>query len=111
MWKNLQDDLQLESIIIASENKPQVIFKHSTRCGTSSLAKSRIERNFNETNIDFYLIDLIKHRNLSNKIAETFRVYHESPQVLLIKKGECIYEESHLGINLDEIIEQAAINN
>lgn len=111
MWKDLQDDQQLKNIISASENRPQVIFKHSTRCGTSALAKSRMERNFTGNDIEFYLLDLIKYRNLSNKIAEVFHVYHESPQVLLIKNGECIYDESHLGINMDEIMEQASVNN
>lgn len=111
MWKDLQQDQQLDNIISASDNRPQVIFKHSTRCGTSALAKSRIERNFDGVNIDFYLLDLIRNRSLSNKIAEMFQVYHESPQILLIKNGECVYDESHLGINMDEIIEQASVNN
>jgi len=35
-------------------------------------------------------------------------VYHESPQVILIKNGACVYEESHGGIQMEEIAEQAA---
>jgi bacillithiol system protein YtxJ len=50
---------------------------------------------------------LIAHRNISNKITELFKVQHESPQVLLIKEGKCVYDESHLGISMDEIEEQA----
>ncbi|RTL60747.1 MAG: bacillithiol system redox-active protein YtxJ [Sphingobacteriales bacterium] len=107
MWKELRHRQEIDNIITASENKPQVIFKHSTRCNTSILAKHRIEKNFAGNDIDFYLLDLIQHRDLSNKIADMFGVYHESPQVLLIKNGECIYDESHLGINMDELIEQA----
>jgi bacillithiol system protein YtxJ len=108
MWKQLQQENQLEDIINLSANKPQVIFKHSTRCATSSLAKNRLEKNYSSPEIDFYFLDLIAHRSLSAKIAEQFNIYHESPQVLLIKNGECIYDESHLAIRMDEIVEQAS---
>jgi bacillithiol system protein YtxJ len=57
--------------------------------------------------VDFHLLDLIAHRNISQKIAEDFQVHHESPQVLLINKGECIYDESHNGINMQDITDQA----
>ena len=59
--------------------------------------------------IDFYLLDLKQYRSISNQIAEKFQVHHESPQVLLIKKGECIYDESHYGIQMDELVEQSAL--
>lgn len=111
MWNDLCQTSQLDLLIKASASKPQVIFKHSTRCSTSAVAKKRIERKFETGGIDFHLLDLIKHRELSNKVADIFHVYHESPQVLLIKNGECIYDESHLGITMDEIMEQASLNN
>ncbi|GAC1441554.1 MAG: hypothetical protein NVSMB63_09220 [Sediminibacterium sp.] len=68
---------------------------------------SRLERADIPETIDFYYLDLITHRNISNRIASDFNVYHESPQVLLIRNGECIYDESHMGINIDEIAAQA----
>lgn len=109
-WIDLQDETQLEQIKELSKTRPQVIFKHSTRCGISSMAKGRLERATQPAGIDFHYFDLIKHRSLSNKIAEDFNVHHESPQVLLIKDTICIYDESHSGISIDEITEQAAIN-
>jgi bacillithiol system protein YtxJ len=107
-WKNLNSEQQLAEIREKSKTKRQVIFKHSTRCSISSVAKSRLERNDPPANIDFYLLDLLQHRNISNKIAEDFAVYHQSPQVLMIYNGECVYDESHSGINMDDIQEQAA---
>ena len=68
---------------------------------------SRLERSAEQGNIEFYFLDLIKHRDISNQIAERFGVYHESPQILLIKNGECTYDESHLGISMDELAAQA----
>lgn len=72
------------------------------------MAKSRLERSEQPDDCDFYFLDLIRHRSLSNQVAEDFAVTHESPQILLIKNGECVYEESHSGIRMDELIEQLA---
>ena len=59
--------------------------------------------------IDFYYLDLIANKNLSQKVADDFNVEHESPQVILIKNGKCVYDESHSGISMDEIAEQAGV--
>lgn len=106
-WKSLTAENQLDEIKERSQQKPQVIFKHSTRCSISSVAKSRLERAKAPEDVDFYFLDLIKYRDISNKIESDFKVHHESPQVLLIKNGECVYEESHNGISMDEIEEQS----
>lgn len=74
------------------------------------MAKNRLERAPISENGDFYFLDLIKYRSLSNQIAEDFAVYHESPQVLIIKNEECIYDESHSGIQVDEISKQISLN-
>ena len=107
-WIDITNPAQLEIIREKSKTKPQLIFKHSTRCSISSVAKSRLERGTAPADIDFYYLDLIKHRDISAKVAEVFAVYHESPQVLLIKNGECVYDESHSGISMDDIAEQSA---
>jgi bacillithiol system protein YtxJ len=106
-WIELSEDSQLEKIKEISGHRAQLIFKHSTRCALSSIAKSRLERSLPPESVDFYYLDLIKNRRLSDKIAHEFDVYHQSPQVLLIKNGNCIYEESHNGITMEEITEQA----
>lgn len=107
-WISLTDEAQLQTIKELSKQKPQIIFKHSTRCNISSMVKSRLDRSDAPANADFYYLDLIAQRQLSNKIADEYSVHHESPQILLIKNGECIYDESHNGISMDEILEQAA---
>ena len=106
-WIEITDEAQLVEMKDLSKVKSQVIFKHSTRCSISSMAKNRLERGAAPDNIDFYYLDLIKHRNISQKVAEDFDVSHESPQILLIRNGECVYDESHSGISMSEIIEQS----
>jgi bacillithiol system protein YtxJ len=106
-WKVLADEAELEEIIRRSESRPQVIFKHSTRCSISSVAKGRLDRFDAPSNMDFYFLDLIRYRNISNKVSERFFVEHESPQVLVIKNGKCVYDESHISINIQDILERS----
>ncbi len=107
-WISLNEPSQLERIKEQSFDQAQVIFKHSTRCSISSMAKSRLERNQFPKDVPFYFLDLIKHRNISASIENIFNVDHESPQVLIIRNGECVYDESHSGINMDEILSNAS---
>lgn len=106
-WIYLTNEAEVHQIKANSNTKPQVIFKHSTRCSISSMVKNRLERSEHPGEMDFYLLDLIKYRSISNKIAKDFNVYHESPQILVIKSGECIYDESHSGIEMEDIINQS----
>lgn len=107
-WIEISDEHQINSIREKSKLTPQVIFKHSTRCSISSVAKNRLEKAQVPEGVDFYYLDLLKFRNISQQIATDFDVFHESPQVLLIRNGKCIYDESHSGITMSEIVEQAA---
>jgi bacillithiol system protein YtxJ len=107
-WIPLQNESQLEDIQAKSANRPQLIFKHSTRCSASAIVKGRLERAGKPEAIDFYYLDLINNRPVSNKVADLFRIDHESPQVLLIRDGQCIYDESHLGITMADIVDAAA---
>jgi bacillithiol system protein YtxJ len=107
-WIDLTSENQLSDIIAISQTQPVVIFKHSTRCSISVAAKGRLERNWNfsEHEITAFYLDLLNYRDISKKIADNFQVYHESPQLLLIKNGECTYSETHSGITVLDLREQ-----
>ena len=100
-WHLLEHESQLDLIVKSSFEIPQILFKHSTRCSISRMALSKTERNWNfaETQVQPYFLDLIAHRNISNKIAEQFQIEHQSPQMLLIKNGKCIFSSTHNDIN------------
>lgn len=110
-WISLTAEAQLDTIKQQSFVKPQVIYKHSTRCSLSSVALRRLNNADVKPDADYYFLDLIRYRSLSDTIAHDFRVHHESPQLLLIKNGECVYEESHLGIDMPELAEQVDQRN
>ncbi len=87
-WIHLTDDEQL-----------------STRCSISAVALQRLQKVSQPSDVDFYFLDLLSNRQLSNRVADVFKVNHESPQVLVIRDGECVFDESHLGISMNEILD------
>lgn len=101
-WKVLTTIDQLEEIVTASQQKPVGILKHSISCGISAMIKWQLESNWDlePADLDFYYLDLINHRPVSNKIAEHFDVIHQSPQLLLIKEGKAVYTPSHHMISM-----------
>lgn len=106
-WINLTSVEELETAIQQSNEKPVALFKHSTRCSISSMAKSRLERSWDlSEKVDIYYLDLIAFRPVSNKIAEVLNVTHESPQIILLKDGKAIYHTSHSDISVEGLAEQ-----
>jgi bacillithiol system protein YtxJ len=107
-WQTLTSISDLKNAIETSFQKPVLIFKHSTRCSISQMALDRFERTWTEANISkitpFYL-DLIAHRDVSNQIADQLSVEHQSPQVLLIQDGKCIFSETHQSIRLQNSLD------
>ena len=95
-WRKLTDLGQLNEMVAESTDKPVIIFKHSTRCGVSRMVLKQFENEFNlQEKITPYFIDLLEHRNVSNEIANRFGVFHQSPQLIVIKEGKSVYNTSH----------------
>lgn len=108
-WNKLTDQSQIEEIKRLSFEKPVLIFKHSTRCSVSSMSLDRLLRNWkvtDEEKITPYYFDLITNRPLSNQIEHEFGIPHESPQVILIREGKAVYDNSHFGISYHDIMDQ-----
>lgn len=83
-----------------------MILKHSTRCSISAMALNRIERKWTgEEKIKPYYLDLLAHRDISSAIEQRYGVEHESPQVLIIRNGQCVYTASHNGIAYEDFSE------
>ena len=103
-WIPLTDLGQLNEILELSHQQPVAIFKHSTRCSISRMALKQFENEFDlEGTVTPYFLDLLNHRDISQEIATRFDVYHQSPQLLLIKEGKSIYDASHSDIDALEL--------
>ena len=106
-WNPLKTESQLAALLERSAIKPQLIFKYSSHCSLSDMIKEKLEMDETPPGIDFHFLDLIRYRALSNKIAKDLAVHHQSPQVLLVKNSECVFEESHMEIRMEDIVLQS----
>jgi bacillithiol system protein YtxJ len=107
-WQEITSVSEADAVLAASEHKPQLVLKHSTRCSISTMAKSRLERAIAASPVqpaDLHLLKVIEARPASNHLAERLGVYHQSPQLLLVENGECLLEQDHLDISWQEVLE------
>lgn len=107
-WKEIQSEKDYSEAIESSVENTVVIFKHSIRCMISKTVLRNFERevlgNKNLNQFKFYYLDLINHRDISNKIAEELGVTHQSPQIVIIKDKKAIKNASHENINLNLVL-------
>ncbi len=99
-WPELTHLSQLDEWIARSFHQPILFFKHSTSCSISAAAYGRLERGAADLPAEYQLVylDLIAYRSLSQALAERTGVAHESPQLLLVKNGQCIWHASHMEV-------------
>jgi bacillithiol system protein YtxJ len=107
-WIKLTDENQLNECWNLSHQKPQLIFKHSTRCSISIMALTRFQGSgiLDSDAIDSYYLDLLTFRNISNAIETKSGVVHQSPQVIILNKGEVFLSETHGMINGRAILQE-----
>ena len=104
-WHVLSKVEQLDEIVEQSKTKPVAIFKHSTRCGISRGVLKLVEKNYKLTDdqLKLYYLDLLQNRDISNEIAARFKVHHESPQMIVIKNGIVVHQDSHHSIDASHL--------
>ena len=104
-WVEITSTNQLNELLHNVGDKPILLFKHSTRCSISGMALNNLERNWTSGKelCDLYFIDLLKYRDVSNLTAELTGIVHQSPQAIVIKGKEIIYDASHNSIDARRI--------
>ena len=108
-WEQLKSQEDLDFYVQKSHEQKVLILKHSTRCSISFMAKGRLEDQWEDTlDVVPVYLDLISYRDVSNEIADRFNVIHQSPQVILLDKGEAVYSASHNEISVSAIKKQLA---
>ena len=100
-WQKLETVAQLDTIAERSKGKMQILFKHSTRCGISKMVIKQFESAYSleDTAADLYYLDLLNYRDVSRAIGEKFEVFHQSPQLIVIKNGIAVHHASHSEID------------
>lgn len=107
LLKELLEIEELEEVWEVSAKKPTFLFKQSTTCPISAKAFEEFHKFLQENTEDIaaYYVKVRESRPVSNEIAEELAVIHQSPQIILIKDGEAIWDTSHMRITVDSIKE------
>lgn len=102
-WKQLESVQELENLLAQRDGEARVFFKHSTRCSISAMALNGFESTWKSSPDPLYFIDLIRFREVSNALAVGTNVRHESPQVIVVRDGNILYQASHSSIDARKI--------
>ncbi len=106
-WQTVETPQDIQTIIDRSHQHPCIIYKHSPRCGISHSVKERFEKNWKaaESEAELYYVDVVGQRAISDQIAQTFDVTHQSPQALVLNDGKVIFDTSHRAITAEALQE------
>ena len=97
----------LDQLVERSKQRPIVIFKHSTTCPTSAIAY----RSMQDFDGEIVLVEVQRARELSREIEEKTGVQHESPQVIVLRNGQVVWDASHFQIKAAAVAEAVRQNS
>jgi thioredoxin 1 len=90
---------KLDDLVARSHNGPVVIFKHSSSCGISAA----VHRQMTELDAEVNIVIVQEARDVSDEIEQRTGIRHQSPQAMVIRNGEAVYQASHYSIDPGEI--------
>jgi len=104
-WEMLEHK-QFAKALKSSDDKPVLVFKHSTQCPISGAAYRRMAKYLEKAGDDappFYFVKVIERRPVSQGIAKKLDVKHESPQLILLKDNKAVWSTSHHAITSEAL--------
>jgi len=93
-----------------SDEEPILVFKHSNACPVSSKADREMRDLAQEGDLPVYKLVVQKSRTLSDEIADTLGVRHETPQAILIDEQAPAFHTSHFEVTVETLREAARSN-
>lgn len=102
---NLDTIEKLDELFEKSKETPVVLFKHSITCSIS--ADVSAEMSIVDADINLVIVQM--SRNIADEIESRTKIRHESPQAIILKNGQPIFNASHYKITADAI--EGALKN
>jgi len=93
----------LSYILEESEHHPVFILKHSSTCPFSAAGNKQVEEYMRTSGQDVYRVIVQTERPLSNEIASTLRIKHESPQFIGLKERKPYFVLNHSDITKEDM--------
>lgn len=91
----------LDGLVEKSKEHPVVIFKHSLTCPISARAYNQMS----EVDGEVQLLEIQRNGELSREIQNRLGVEHESPQVIILRNGQVVWDASHFDVTADAVAE------
>jgi bacillithiol system protein YtxJ len=95
----VSDEAILNELIARSYDEPVVIFKHSVTCPISAAAYEEMLQLGREV----ALIVVQSARDVSRQIEARTGVRHETPQTIILRKGQAVWSASHWDVTADRV--------
>lgn len=89
---------QWSDLLDLSQKQHVYIFKHSSRCGVSSMVLRRFEKQVQERKETYVYLHIQGFRSISNWIEEELGIRHESPQLIVLKNSKVLAHDSHYAL-------------
>jgi len=108
-WKEITTIEEWSKEMEQSVHTPILVLKHSTRCPISTAAWEECVKYTQKKITDhvrYILVKVIESRPVSNLIAEDLNVEHASPQLILLKDKQAVWNTSHWSITQENIEKQ-----
>jgi len=86
-----------------SKQTPILVFKHSATCSISAKANEEMTTLSTEEDFPVFRVVVQDSRSVSDEIAESLNVRHETPQAILIRDEDAIFDTSHLNVTVDTL--------
>lgn len=86
-----------------STDEPVVVFKHSSACSLSARADEQIRTLDESINRPIYKLVVQNNRSLSDKIADSLGIRHETPQAIILEGRTPKFDTSHFDVTVDTL--------
>jgi len=101
----------LDELVQQSQQRPQLLFKHSSACPLSAMAYAELQDHLEEPvgGADYWLVTVQTARPVSNSVEAQLAVRHETPQAIVVRSGKAVWTASHRAITRRSL--QAALSS
>lgn len=103
----LQELDELDRLLASTDERPLLLFKHSYTCGVSAEALDELVAHINDRpeDVQYAMVTVQTHRDVSNAVAKKLGVRHETPQALLIRNRRVVWSASHFRVTASAMVD------
>jgi bacillithiol system protein YtxJ len=98
-FRPVEDGAALDALLARSHEGPVLLFKHSNTCPISAHAYRQMQ----EVKSPVSIVVVQQSRDISREVESRTGVQHETPQALVLRKGQAVWSASHFEITADAV--------